>query len=161
MLRDTRTALRHLSRRATIVLQWIPSHCDIAGNEKADALSKVASKIEQISPPVTYEEAKAIVHNKFQSEWKRRLGLEGGDDPIHQLKRHQQTTLFRLRTGHCRLLSHLNKLKISHTEECPCGTRQQTPEHILQQCPTFDALAVKPGQLLWTSRKNFGVTVPN
>ena len=49
-------------------------------------------------------------------------------------------TIFRLRTGHCQLLSHLHRLKISHSDECPCGTGPQTPNHILQSCPTFDDL---------------------
>ena len=29
--------------------------------------------------------------------------------------------------------------KFSHSDECPCGTGLQTPNHILQSCPTFDA----------------------
>ena len=61
-------------------------------------------------------------------------------DSIYDLERAHQVTIFRLRTGHCQLLSHLYRLKISHTDECPCGTGQQTPDHILQSCPTFDDL---------------------
>ena len=34
----------------------------------------------------------------------------------------------RLATSHCILLSHLHRLGISHTDECPCGTEPQTPE---------------------------------
>lgn len=139
-LTDIRKALHELSGRSTVRLQWVPSHCQIAGNEKADALSKAGSKMEQFSHPVTYREAKTIIHSQYSSQWKRRLGVENGADPIHQLKRHQQIVLFRLRTGHCRLLSHLYRLKIAHTDECPCGTGLQTPEHILLHCPTHATL---------------------
>ena len=59
---------------------------------------------------------------------------------IRQLDRAAQVTIFRLRTGHCQLLSHLHRLKIPHSDECPCGTGPQTPNHILQSCPTFDDL---------------------
>ena len=52
----------------------------------------------------------------------------------------RRSTILRLRTGHCQLLSYLHRLKISHSDECPCGTGPQTSNHILQSCPTFDAL---------------------
>ena len=116
--------------------------------------------MEQFSHPVTYREAKTIIHNQFQSQWKRRLGaLESGADPIHQLQRHQQTVLFRLRTGHCRLLSHLHRLKMAYTDQCPCGTGPQTPEHVLLHCPAHETLRNQtwPGGVelqaqLWGSR---------
>ena len=66
------------------------------------------------------------------------IGTE--EDSIHQLDRAAQVTIFRLRIGHCQLLSHLHRLEISHSDECPFGTGPQTPNHILQSCPTFDDL---------------------
>ena len=57
------------------------------------------------------------------------------------LTRRQQVTVFRLRTGHNRLNYHLySKLRIGHTEQCPCGTGSQTTEHLLQFCPTYEPL---------------------
>ena len=35
-----------------------------------------------------------------------------------ELERWQQTTLFRPRTGHCQLNSHVYHLRLSHTDEC-------------------------------------------
>ena len=32
------------------------------------------------------------------------------------------------------------KLRIGHTEQCPCGTGSQTTEHLLQSCPTYEPL---------------------
>ena len=66
------------------------------------------------------------------------IGAE--EDSIHQLDRTAQVTIFKLRTGHCQLLSRLHRLKISHSDECACGTGPQTPNHILQSCPTFHDL---------------------
>ena len=57
---------------------------------------------------------------------------------IQVINRKQQVTIFRLRTGHCRLLGHLYRLEVSHSDECPCGTSTQTPEHVLQSCPLFN-----------------------
>ena len=64
------------------------------------------------------------------------IGTE--EDSIHQLDRAAQVTIFRLKPGHCQLLSHLHRLKISHSDACPCGTGPQTPNHILQSCLTLD-----------------------
>ena len=38
-------------------------------------------------------------------------------------------------TGHCHLRSHLYRLGLSHTPDCPCETAPWTQERILQSCP--------------------------
>ena len=43
-----------------------------------------------------------------------------------------------LRTGHCP--SRLHRMKMTHSGECPCGTGSQTPNCVLQSCPTLDTL---------------------
>ena len=123
--------------KTSVTLQWIPSHCCIGGNEEADRLSKMGSKLEQSAQPMSYSEAKTILRNSFRTEWQQRLDTGTEEDSIHRLDKAAQVTIFRLRTGHCQLLSHLRKLKISHSDECSCGTGPQTPNHILQFCPTF------------------------
>ena len=85
-------------------------------------------------------EAMIILRNNFRTEWRQRQDIGTEEDSIHQLDRVAQVTIFRLRTGHCQLLSHLHRPKISHSDKCPCGTGPQTPNHIVQSCPTFDAL---------------------
>ena len=97
-----------------LTCQWIPSHCGVGGNEEADQLSKLGSKLEQSAQPMSYSEAKTILRNNFRTEWQQRLDIGTEEDSIHQLNRAAQVTIFRLRTGHCQLLSHLHRLKISH-----------------------------------------------
>ena len=137
---NIRQELSPLKNKTSVTLQWIPSHCGVGGNEEADRLSKMGSKLEQSAQPMSYSEAKTILRNNFRTEWQQRLDIGTEEDSIHQLDRAAQVTIFRLRTGHCQLLSHLHRLKISHSDECPCGTGPQTPNHILQSCPTFDDL---------------------
>ena len=55
-------------------------------------------------------------------------------DALHQLPRHQQTTTFRPRTGHCRLNSHLKRTGVKTSAPCPCREADQTPERYLQSC---------------------------
>ena len=126
-----------------MTLQWIPSHCGVGGNEEANKLSKMGSKLEQSAHPMSYSKAKTILRNNFGMEWRQRLDIRTEEDNIHQLDRTAQVTIFRLRTGHCQLLSHLHRLKISHSDKCPCSTGPQTSNQILQSCPTFDTLRGK------------------
>ena len=89
-------------------------------------------------------------------------GYSPNQDALHQLPRHQQTTIFRLRTGHCRLNSHLKRTGVKASAQCPCGEADQTPEHYLQSCslhqqarqqiwPTCVSLKTK----LWGSAEEF------
>ena len=78
--------------------------------------------------------------HKGHSCIKSHLDIGTEEDSIHQLNRAAQVTIFRLGSGHCQLLSHLHRLKIFHSDECSCSTGPETPNHILQSCPTFDTL---------------------
>ena len=42
---------------------------------------------------------------------------------------------FGLRTGHCRLRSHMKKIGIEKLALCPCELEAQTTAHVLQSCP--------------------------
>ena len=134
---NTKQELSLLKNKTSVTLQWIPSHCGVGGNEEADRLSKMGSKLEQSAQPMSYSEAKTILRKNFRTEWQQRLDIGTEEDSIHQLDRAAQATIFRLRTGHCQLLSHLHRLNISHSDDCPCGMGRQTPDRILQSCPTL------------------------
>ena len=137
---NIRQELSLLKNKTSVTLQRIPSHCGFGGHEEADWMSKKGSKLEQSAHPMSYCKAKTILRNNFRTEWRQRLDTGTEEDSIQQLDRAVQATIFRLRTGHCQLLSHLHRPKISHSDECPCSTGPQTPNHILRSCPTFDAL---------------------
>ena len=63
----------------------------------------------------------------FRTEWWQGLNTGTNEDSIHQLGRAVQVTICRLRTRHCHLLSHFYRLKISHSDEYPCGSGSQNP----------------------------------
>ena len=65
--------------------------------------------------------------------------------PIWRLERAQQTTIFRLCTGHCGLSAHLKRIGISDTSLCQCGQADQTPDHLFQSYPKY----AKRRQLTW------------
>ena len=89
--------LQLLPHECTVVQQWIPAHCGIPGNERADRLAKSGSKQLQLRSTSTYQEAKTLLRNSRKCQWKRASGdYNPSTDPINRLSRHEQTTIFRL-----------------------------------------------------------------
>jgi ribonuclease HI/endonuclease/exonuclease/phosphatase family metal-dependent hydrolase len=118
---------------ARIVLQWIPSHCGIHGNEKADILAKAGAEKEQEVNAVSLNEMKTIIKALHRSPRVQ--------DSYHELTRKQQVIIFRLRTGHNRLNHHMcTRFRRTPSPLCSCGTAEQTTEHILQDCPGLQRL---------------------
>ena len=70
----------------------------------------------------------------------RNNGYDSQKDQINTLDRRTQTTIFRLRTGHCGLRKHLKRLGLADSAHCECGSEEQTPEHILQTCPHLETV---------------------
>lgn len=119
-----------------LVLQWIPSHCGIRGNDEADRMAKLGSDKEQTENSVSLTEMNTIIKTLFRTPQPR--------DSYHQLTRQEQVIIFRLRTGHNRLNCHMNKrLKLVPSPRCPCGEADQTAEHVLQECRNLQSLRAR------------------
>ena len=63
-LRNLLQSLNILTSRTTALLQWIPAHTGIHGNEVADQLAKEGSKKQQPKSKLSYREAKTLIRNK-------------------------------------------------------------------------------------------------
>ena len=138
MIQGLHSSLAKLTAQFTVSLQWVPAHVGLTGNEKADRLAKIGSQAPQTQNPVTYREAKTLLHSRYNGDWKKYNGrYQAHLDPIWRMERAQQTTIFRLRTGHCGLSAHLKRTGISDTSLCECGQADQTPDHVLQSCPKY------------------------
>ena len=119
--------LQLLPHEYTVVLQWIPAHCGIPGNERADRLAKSGSKQPQAMSTSTYQEAKTLLRNSQKCQWKRATGdFNPSTDQISRLARHEQTTIFRLRTGHCGLRAHLRRIGIMDSAIAKKRNRRST-----------------------------------
>ncbi|RUS91759.1 hypothetical protein EGW08_000467 [Elysia chlorotica] len=145
-LNDLTSALTSLSQTHTIALQWIPSHCNVFGNETADLLAKKAAALQQNDYTTTYSEAKTIIHAQQHEEWLQEHPNHVQNDAYHALTRAEQVVIFRLRTGHNRLNHHLyTKLHIGTSDQCTCQTGGQTVIHVLQHCPMYENIR----NLMW------------
>ena len=132
-----------------LTLQWIPGHCDLPGNEKADKLAKEGAKQEQPNNPATYNNIRRILRNNSKEEWLKRwrdgetgravfkeLKEPNRNDSINSLTRKNQSAIFQLRTGHSKLNFNLNRFDPCYTPLCRnCPHPYETTEHVLFECP--------------------------
>lgn len=127
-----RTLLSELGGQRRVTIQWIPSHCGVPGNERADRLAKEGAVEEQPDVPVTYHQKKRMIKSV-------RKPPTPAQDDYHVMDRPEQVIILRLRTGHNRLRNHMyTKFKIGESAMCTCGLAPQTADHILQDCPKYD-----------------------
>ena len=118
-------SLHTLSDNNRIVLQGVPAHVGIAGNEIADRLAKAAAKLPQPHFSTTYKEVKTLLKQKQKSAWRlRNDGYDPQKDQINTHDRRTQTTIFRLRTGRCGLRKHLKRLGLADSAHCECGSEE-------------------------------------
>ena len=140
-LNDLVSSMSALCKDRNVVVQWIPSHCGLPGNETADALAKEGAQQEQTNTATTYHQEKTLIKAKLQEKWRINHPAHNKSDPYYRLTRREQVIIFRLRTCHNRLNHHLyRKFKIGRTDLCPCGEGPQTVEHILQLCKDHEQL---------------------
>ena len=132
-----------------ITLQWIPSHCEINGNERADALAKKGASKEQPENETSLTTCKEIIKSNSKIEWMNNwaLGNTGRamfnymtappkTDNLDNLGRRDQSIIFRLRSEHVALNMHLNRLNPMHEPVCPlCPCPHETVRHFLFECP--------------------------
>ena len=136
-LNNLMSNLTRLSMKHTVILQWIPSHCGIHGNETADTLAKEGTTYAQNDISTTYSEVKTIIKAKQQNLFKQNHPHSNRNNPYHLLTRHEQVSIFRLRTGHNRLRNHLfHKLKI--------GDRSVSMQNWVADNRTSHSLLPKP-----------------
>ena len=135
-------SLSKLGEERNTLLQWIPAHCGIPGNEEADKLAKIGSEANDDQPSsLTYAEVKTIVKTKWNNDREKNHSYYSMEkDAMHSEEREQQKTIFRLLAGHGCLRAHLHKQGKTDSPYCNCGPVAQTPHHVLQDCPLLDGL---------------------
>lgn len=146
-----------LSNKGTKVsLIWIPGHCGIPGNEKADRLARAAIHLCQDSQfCIPLQEIKNLWKERSlkdlmswcQQESRSRGGfyvknyLDGARRPwFHKLSMNRKLiiTINRLRSGHTSLRSSLYRFNIVDSPYCLTCDEEETPNHVFWVCPAFE-----------------------
>ncbi|GFS51658.1 RNase H domain-containing protein [Trichonephila clavipes] len=137
---DIITLLEQLhNKRKSCILQWIPAHVHIEGNEGADSLAKEARDMEHKCTTITLDDAN-VKHRIMNHTFKKPLVTE------FDCLRIITSTIARLRTEHLKGMKiHPHKTR-SYVQCKQCPDLQLTPNHILE-CPTVATKLLKMGMV--------------
>ena len=135
-MKRLQSILCQLHQKTKTVIQWIPGHTNIPGNDEADKLAKEGAKMLQVEHDFDLSEMKTLTKAAIRKRWNNQHPGFIQKDAYYSLTRPQQVTIFRLRTGHNRLRQHMfSKFKVGETPGCRfCKDSPETTSHILQEC---------------------------
>ena len=143
-------SLSHLKmKNIGVSFEWIPSHCGILGNERADFHAKAAlNKPIEITNHLCTSEVnsilKTISFNQWQSRWQNSpnthykvIQKSVSKTPACSLERAREKIFRRLRLGHIGLNEDLGRMKIHPTGHCNSCREVETIEHYIVKCPKY------------------------
>ncbi|GFU38064.1 RNase H domain-containing protein [Trichonephila clavipes] len=127
-------------QKKSCILQWIPAHVNIEGNECADSLAKEARSIEHTGTTIRLDANAVAKHRIMNNTFKKPLVTE------FDCPRIITSTTARLRTEHLKGTKiHPDKTR-SYVQCKHCPDLQLTPKHILE-CPTVATKTLKIGMV--------------
>lgn len=136
-----------------IVLAWIPSHCGIPGNEKADSLAKDAIvsgefMYDFLNPDDLIIKLKENMISTWQNHWDESSKTKGNlfskiqptipSKPWFSklsLNKFSTSSICRMRIGHCCHNVHLTKIQVKNSAMCECRLEKEDLDHIFFSCP--------------------------
>lgn len=139
--------LTHLTAlKKHVVFQWIPAHCGLSGNDKADFLAKKGTKgVQKSIVKLPFYAAKRVINSEFkkivvkyysEESKNKRWDLPNLHTIIPEYPRKTAVATFRLITGHDCLAKHLNRIGIYPSPLCPlCDLQEEMDQDHLQICP--------------------------
>ena len=141
-----------------IKLQWIPSHCDISGNDIADQLAKHGRSLNNITFPLELNDIKQFTKKQLIHKWQTQWDAERINNTYSQFKpiignwywcRHGNRALdvimTKLRLGKVGLNKYLEMIELSPTDLCEnCNSGEvEDINHYLLTCQKFRPQRVK------------------
>ncbi|GFW72136.1 RNase H domain-containing protein [Trichonephila clavipes] len=128
-------------RRKSYLLQWIPAHVNIEGNECMDSLSKEGRNDDQLCNTITLADANAVANYRLlPHRYKKHLIVD------FDCSRNLTSIIARLRTGHFKGMKISSDKTRTYIPCKNCTEGQLTPDHILE-CPALTPHIIQLGMV--------------
>ncbi|XP_058814360.1 uncharacterized protein LOC131678307 [Topomyia yanbarensis] len=153
-LKKIREYLTKLTNKSyQITLLWIPAHCSIPGNERADNLAKIGALDGDIyERPVAFNGFYSASRQRTLTSWQ--TSWDNGDLGrwLHSIipkvstkawfkgldvSRNFIRVMSRLLPNHYTLNAHLRRIGIAEDNQCACGKGYEDIEHIVWSCTEY------------------------
>ena len=137
----------------SVTYHKIAAHLNLKPNEIADQKAKEAAFASKYTSTIdmSWQTFGAPVRQVTTKQWQRQWHRQNEQRLVHRcfpsvtesrlrtgLHRAASSARIRLISSHSRLADHMNKIGLSRTAECSCGTDRQTPKHIILDCSEID-----------------------
>ncbi|KXJ74657.1 hypothetical protein RP20_CCG013170 [Aedes albopictus] len=132
---------------------WVPGHCGIQGNEKADTLANLGRHSRLLTPKSPADDVrlwiKNIVWDSWSQRWHRdRISFARKIKPTVErwpdlISRREQVNLSRLRTGHTRVSHNMGDTRGGFRTSCNSCNTHNSVENFVANCPTLQHLRIK------------------
>ena len=146
--------IKSITDRMKIVIQFIPGHKNIKGNELADLAANAAHNNDEVlEVPLSYNEKvrqiRMGVLHLWQTYWKRMVETTNKGKHLTTIKSHighwpwschrsrtVETVFAKLRIGHVNTKQNVHRFQLNPSPVCRCGLIESV-SHILQQCSLY------------------------
>jgi ribonuclease HI len=163
IIEEVKAKIYKIAEECEVVLQWVPGHVGLEGNEWADREANKAREEEQGTAAIWFDSVKSLIRRKveYKPEWDERIKKVYGKKIRREedISRRESVVLAQLRSGHCAETRYYQK-RIGKIEEARCEMceEEEEKEHWLT-CPAREGMRREEGLTRVEGLKNEATTI--